>query len=273
MIKIREIDKHYFSSIAEIVNSQSYNKSECKSMDVITLDIASENSSDLSVRSSLQSKGYCVVQTAEPSQDYRLQYEKYLAALFGEPMSGKNTSYQPYTKVQATENAKFYVNSNVAQPIHTDEGHTTVFPRYAALYCEKEAFGGGESIIVPFSLLYSELVQNFGKDVYLLFAKDAITIENYQGVKQKPILINFENGDIGVSYSPVLQKMWCSDRVFEMFDYITQFAHTVDNQIRFKLISGQALIFDNCRILHGRTSFFSNEPRLLYRYWFQQVSL
>lgn len=81
------------------------------------------------------------------------------------------------------------------------------------------------------------------------------------------------NRGIGISYSPILQKMWCTDAVFQMFDHISQYIHRHSNQIRFKLKSGQALLFDNCRVLHGRTAFSMNDKRLLYRYWFESTDL
>lgn len=273
MIATRELDKKYFSSINMMVNTPSYNMSKYKPVDVIMVDNTLSFSVNSSVRSLVQSDGFCVIQFSEPCLNYQTQYEKLLSSFFGAPLRVGSSDGQPYAKVQATENAKFYVNSNVAQPVHTDEGHATLFPRYAALYCATEASEGGDSIIVSFKHLYSDLVKNYGGDVDLLFANDAITVENYQGMKQKPVLIKLNNGDIGISYSPVLQKMRCSERVFEMFDYIAKYIHNAENQIRFKLKSEQVLLFDNCRVLHGRTSFAMNDPRLLYRYWFEQCSL
>jgi len=273
MDKIKIVNADYFSSIAAMVHHSIYNKSEYQPEQAIQIDSVCSHASILNVKSLLYSQGYCVVESDLPVHNRLSFYQQYLTTLFGKPISGKNTACQGYTKVQAVENAKFYFNSNLAQPMHTDEGHATTFPRYAALICEKEAVHGGDSIIVTLKLLYSALIQLFGNDIDLLFAKDAITIQNYQGVKKKPVLIYVDNGDIGITYSPLLRKMWCSRLVFEMFDCITQFIHTMDNQTRFKLRSGQVLIFDNCKIIHGRTSFLSNDARLLYRYWFQQVNV
>lgn len=273
MITTREVDKKYFSALNGLVNNPDYNMSEHGSLDVILIKQKRSISDNLTIKSILQSVGFCVVEFAEFCHDYRIQYEVFLSNLLGEPLCGKHSGGQPFAKVQATENAKFYINSSLAQPMHTDEGHATVFPRYAALFCAKEAGEGGDSIIVPFKELHAALLRDFGCDVDLLFAQDAIAIENYQGMKIKPVLFTLNNGDVGISYSTVLQKMWCSERVFEMFDYVAKYVHNRDNQIRFKLKSGQMLIFDNCRVLHGRTSFSMNDPRLLYRYWFQQGSL
>lgn len=67
--------------------------------------------------------------------------------------------------------------------------------------------------------------------------------------------------------------MWCSEDVFKLFDYIIKYAHSRYNQLRFKLKPGQILLFDNSKILHGRTAFTPDDTRLLYRYWFKDTKL
>ena len=272
-MKIVETDRKYFSFINDIVNSDAYNTISTGQVEAITFDDSSESKVYDLVTSRLARDGYCLMQYMSTSAYNQKIYEKILVNLFGVPVGEKFSGGRSYTNIQATENAKFYVNSNVAQPIHTDEGHALEYPKYVALYCEKEATIGGDSIIVPLRNLLSCLITEYGEDVNLLYMKNALTVQNYQGEKDKPILIKFDNGEIGISFSPVLYKIRCSDRVLRMFEYIARYVHAIKNQIRFKLQARQLLLINNCSVLHGRTAFLENDPRLLYRYWYEWNAL
>lgn len=268
-----ESDRKYFSFVNDVVNSDAYNKCAVGQVVVVTFDDPSKDEVYEFVTSRLAKDGYCLMQYMGKSKHHQKIYEKMLAKLFGDPVSEKFSGGRAYTNIQSKENAKFYVNSNVAQPIHTDEGHALEYPKYVALYCEKEAGIGGDSIIVPLHNLLISLTAEYGEDVNLLYMKDALTVQNYQGEKNKPILIKFNNGDVGISFSSVLYKVKCSERVFEMFDFIARYVHAVKNQIRFKLHERQLLVLNNCSVLHGRTSFLKSDPRLLYRYWYKWHTL
>jgi hypothetical protein len=266
---MKEIDKSYFLEISKLVNADLYNAA---SINVYNKVLYIDNMRDEDTHSMLKSKlvddGFAIVEINKVLKNSPDTIGLWLESLFGEPPLDKNPGQLSYAKVQAEENATHYVNSNVAQPIHTDEGHTNQYPRFAALYCFKQAALGGYSITVPFKPLYKQLRGHFGKLVDILFMNDSVTVRNSLGDQRKSILLKLENGDVGISYSPVLQKMWCSDQVFQLFDFITIYVHNPTNQIRLKLKENQVLLLDNCRALHGRTAFPKNDGRLLYRYWF-----
>jgi hypothetical protein len=218
-------------------------------------------------------RGYAILQFDKFIDNNAINISAWLQALLGEPIYDKNPGKLTYAKVQAEKNSKFYINSNLTQPMHTDEGHTTQCPRYVALHCVQQSEIGGDSILVPFETLHKALLDQFGDMVKLLYRKDAITVQNVYGEEKKPILLHFEESRSGISYSPVLQKMRSSHDVFELFDYMTKFAHDPNNQIRFKMKPDQILLIENCRVLHGRTAFSHHESRLLYRYWFGNYTL
>ncbi len=37
---------------------------------------------------------------------------------------------------------------------------------------------------------------------------------------------DFFSVELDISYSATLHKMWCSEEVFKLFDYITKYAHS-----------------------------------------------
>src|SRR3990167_5457486 len=269
---MREVDRNYFSSISKLVNEKAYNTSLAGDYKPLHFDPLDDVSCSY-VKSSILSDGFSIIQIMNEDSINQAKVTAILQAIFGKPFKDKNLGKQAYAKVQAEDNAKFYINSHLAQPIHTDEGHTAAYPRYVAIYCSLQAQSGGESIVVPFKPLYTALIKHFGDDIDLLLQQDAVTVKNVYGIEKKPILLILDNNEIGISYSPVLQKMWCTHQVFELFDYITRYVHNRDNQLRFKLKSGQALLLDNCKALHGRTLFAQDEKRLLYRYWYESCIL
>jgi alpha-ketoglutarate-dependent taurine dioxygenase len=264
-----EIDKSYFSNISKFVNEKSYSevKLNYTRKNICIKDITDEKINSY-VMPELEEHGFTVVKIEDYLDSEPTDIGLLLERLFGESPLDKNPGKSLYAKVQAEENAKYYINSNVAQPMHTDQGYTTEYTRYVALYCFKQAQSGGDSILVSFKPLYTQLIKHFGDMIDMLFLKDSITVHNVNGNEQKPILLRLENGDVGISYSPILQKMWCTNEVFKMFDFITSYVHDLNNQRRFKLEDGQVLLIDNCLALHGRTAFPKNDGRLLFRYWF-----
>lgn len=271
---MREINKTYFSSISKIVNNKAYNNFVCKPTNdcfIVTID-RKKSETNSYILSSLAKNGFIIVNVGIYTEDKLAELIFWLENLFG-PYNNKNPGKLPYAKVKREENARYYINSNLAQPVHTDEGYTSRHPKYVGLYCFQQAALGGESIVVQVERLYQSLVKQFNSLVELIFKRNAITVYGLHGREQKPLLFKIENNQIGISYSSILQKMWCEEEIFSMYDYITKYIHDVENQIRIKLKPGQILLFDNRRILHGRTAFPANTDRLLYRFWFGDNSL
>lgn len=269
---MKYIDSNYFVELNKKVNSNEYNnQSVTDYAQQIKINDFSNSYYD-SIRKQINKEGFSVVNTLVPTKSIE-KITTWLEGLLGNIYNDRNPKKLPYSKIQAEQNAKYYINSNLAQPMHTDEGYTSIYPRYVALYCFENAQAGGDSIIAQVKPLYDLLIKNFPDNILLLFKKDAITLEGAKGVIDKPLLMRLENNHLGISYSSILKNMKCEDKVYEMYDYISNYLHDSKNQIRFKLQNGQILIFDNCRILHGRTRFVQNGNRLLYRFWFAPNNL
>lgn len=271
---MRKVEQAYFSNIANLVNDHEYNCHSAYHYEkAISINDVFKQDSYFRLKSELAEQGFLVIEFADYPRHQLSDIETWLKNLLGAPFVNNNPGKLMHAKVQAMDNAKYYVNSNLAQPIHTDEGYTNRYPRYVVLYCLQQAESGGDSIVVQVNPLYINLIHHFGEQVRLLFEKNSVIVKHAYGIEEKPILFWLENDTVGMSYSPVLQKMLCSDKVFELFDFITKYIHDRHHQIRFKLQSGQALLLDNCRVLHGRTAFAKEHGRLLYRYWFNECLL
>jgi alpha-ketoglutarate-dependent taurine dioxygenase len=68
--------------------------------------------------------------------------------------------------------------------------------------------------------------------------------------------------------SDTVARVSIDPRIVETFETIKAFLADPHNQISFKLQPHQILIFDNTRMLHGRTGFPLTEKRRINGLWF-----
>ncbi|ASQ47052.1 TauD/TfdA family dioxygenase [Legionella clemsonensis] len=222
------------------------------------------------LRQFVDNNGFAIVQLNNKSLRSLL---KTLAFYLGPPMKDSGVYKKYIAKVQAAKNGKFYVNSNMSQPLHTDEGYTNIFPRYASLYCLQQSNQGGISTIVPVETLLNALYNKFGNQVAKLFQADALSITTKAGTSNKQILFTLDNGSIGMSYSPFVLNWRATAPISDMIIFINEFIHDPSNQHRIALQKDQLLVMDNCRIFHGRTEFNSQDNRLLLRFWNKRIAV
>lgn len=258
-----EITQEYFSSIAQNINGSIYNFESEYYDEILTL-----GSEEISVKKIVESDGYVVLDVSE-----KIYIEEFLQKEFGDFMVEKNPNKYNFTKLQYSPGAKFYALSSLAQPIHTDEGYTKQYPKFIALHCHSESTSGGASIIVKLKPLLEIISGCYPTTIEQLFDVNSLLVHNASGCENKPLLFNFDNDKVGISYSPVLKKIECNHQVAEIFKFITAYVHDVKNQLRFKLKKNQILILDNRITLHGRTSFAKTEKRIFYRYWMGQEKI
>ena len=147
---------------------------------------------------------------------------KTLAYYFGPPMKDSGVYKKYIAKVQAANNGKFYVNSNKSQPLHTDEGYTSMFPRYASLYCLQQSSQGGVSTIVQVETLLNALFSQFGDQVSKLFQPDALIIKTIACTLNKKIFFKLDNGLIGMSYSPMMLNWKATSVISKMILFINE---------------------------------------------------
>ena len=168
--------------------------------------------------------------------------------------------------IRAEKSGRYFANLNIAQPLHTDEGHEAVFPNVIALHCLKSAQNGGLSVLVRVQDVFDDLKMKFGTRVYDLFDPCAVTIENVHQKIQKPVFF-YDQNEVALSFSSTLQSLECSFECAPMIERLIEFIHEPQHQNRFLLLENQMLILNNHRHLHGRTAFEEGSSRHLLRYW------
>lgn len=267
------LNQEYFDKLYDHLNEEAYNHHPVTTSGVAHVvfdkDTPREQLAE-NVKSLMFDNGYAVVSLSASTCPDKLK--AWQIGLFGPVMPDVGKNKVEVSTIAPEANGKYFANSTYAQPMHTDEGHTSRFPRVATLFCAQQSSEGGVSILVPFQRAYDALVDKFGAATEALFDDKAITVSNIYGTESKSVLLRLPEGRVGITYSSIVQQLTCSPLVLDMFNFITNFVHQPENQIRFKLNAGDLLMMDNCRMLHARTKFKEGDARTLYRMWFPRLS-
>ncbi|MFT4060185.1 MAG: TauD/TfdA family dioxygenase [Legionella sp.] len=222
-----------------------------------------------SMKTIIQENGFAVINMKERNV---LSILRALTKTFGQQIRDVGINKKYIARVEAVTNGKFYINTAFSQPLHSDEGYRTVFPRFVSLYCVKSSLKGGASTIIKVTELLAGLRTVFKEHVENLFCPDFIQIDTASGKVNKQLLFHMGNGMIGMSYSPILRGLETNELGYEMISWINKFIHEPANQYRFTLKENDLLMMDNCQVLHGRTAFNKQDDRLLLRFWNESIS-
>ena len=262
------IDTDYFAKVAEMVNSPSYNEGHILERGKYILSMHEESkTASIKIKNHLDLFGFCVINFST------MESKKWLASwqqsFLGEIMVNKNPKNLPYARIAVKPNSCYFADSNKAQPLHTDEGYTTIAPHYVSLFCEENDALGGLSTLVPVDQILAYFSE-FSNILELGYAKSALLLNKADISITKPLFFRYGNdcSYTGITYSTMVKKITLLKKLASLFLQLTKFIHEPSNQIRVRLMPNDLLIIDNFRMLHGRTSFALDSMRTMFRYWF-----
>ena len=200
----------------------------------------------------------------------------------------RDTNFGNYFEVYSRPDSTDLAYRPIALGPHTDNPYRTPVPGLQLLHCLQNETSGGFSTLVDSLAVAAQLMRE-DPDGFALLSEVPVRFEyrdaDTQLVSVKPMIEVDAAGEMtGVHYSPRL------DDIPLMSDTDTRRYHGARRrlgllfedpafELRFKLDPGQLMIFDNNRVLHGRTSFDPSEghrqlqgcyidrdgPRSLYR--------
>lgn len=200
----------------------------------------------------------------------------------------RETNFGSYFEVYSRPDSNDLAYRPVALGPHTDNPYRTPVPGLQLLHCLQNETSGGLSTLVD-SLAVAQQLQQEDPEGFALLGRVPVRFEYRDATTQlvavKPMIELDGTGQmIGVHYSPRL------DDIPLMSDADTRRYHRARKrfgqlfedpryELRFKLDPGQLMMFDNNRVLHGRTAFDPSEghrqlqgcyidrdgPRSLYR--------
>lgn len=147
---------------------------------------------------------------------------------------------------------------------HTDGAFTDVPPLVAALLCVRPARIGGVSRILYAKDIYKDLIVHNPTLRTSLERPDAITVSRRGQTASHPIFRS-AGGRLRMVYRDDLVAT--TKVVPEALDAFAALRESVRRlaPIEFLLDANQVLVMDNSAVLHARTAFIDDDPRLLYR--------
>ncbi|KAF8639197.1 hypothetical protein AX17_001683 [Amanita inopinata Kibby_2008] len=196
-----------------------------------------------------------------------------LASKFGEI---RPTFYGLLWDVVNERNSKNIAYTNLHLDLHMDLLYFQHPPRYQILHCLRNKVAGGTSIFVDatnaaeilrrqspssFTTLASTSVpfQYINDGHHLYHAHPTIELDPSQACGSVPLE---DRTIMHINYSPPFQAplslMTSPGRLHQLYTSLRDFADLLDvseNRYEYTLREGDAVVFDNRRVLHARTSF------------------
>ena len=180
----------------------------------------------------------------------------------------RDTNFGAFFEVYSRPDSTDLAYRPVALGPHTDNPYRTPVPGIQLLQCLQNETSGGLSTLVD-SLAVAGQLRAEDPQGFALLSRVPVRFEYRDAdtslVAIKPMIEQDGSGEmIGVHYSPRL------DDIPLMSDADTRRFHSARKrlgllledpqyELRFKLEPGQMMMFDNNRVLHGRTSFDPSE--------------
>lgn len=254
MITFNEIK--YFNSLPDILFKEKIND---------TIQTFSENS----FNDFLNNNGFCIVNNVQNA----IEFFQKKSDIFGDIIHQTNDKKSLGYSVSYSQNNKptnYQLNSNRAQPLHTDGHYAPITPKFIALYCVNQSYKGGISQIIKSQDIYSYLQNKCTLDTKSLFD----TKINYK--RKSPTggyfdysrsLFNLNDDKLEINYNPIMYSISSTIRIENTLRLINYYCANPNNQIQFRLKSNQLLVMNNLSVLHGRSSFPIDSERKMERFW------
>ncbi|WP_387489625.1 TauD/TfdA family dioxygenase [Photorhabdus sp. RM96S] len=261
-------DYPLFSNIKKIIGSDDYNFSELHDNEKIKY--IHKDNVELGLSKEIYGKVFSDgdIYLIEFHNDQSISdISLWLASIFGPLLTYKNRGLKEYETIKSVDNPKWFFESNISQPVHTDEGHEEKQPNIVALYCQNPSCEGGDSILVDSDAVYNFIFEKYGGKSDILFHDECLAHFSSNKSFQKRIFSKISS-NVGISFSPLLNKFKCTQDVYSMLMDISDFIHQKENQYRLRLSKNQCIVFSNYLYLHSRTKFPKDSPRKLFRFWF-----
>lgn len=180
----------------------------------------------------------------------------------------RDTNFGRYFEVYSRPNANDLAYTPYAIGPHTDNPYRDPVPGIQLLHCLANETSGGLSTLVD-SITVAETLKAEDPKGYTLLSQLAVRFrffdDNTELVGYHPIIEEDHNGNIlGIHYSPRLDDLPLLDEpVLQAYQAarkrLSELLEDPRFEKKFKLDPGELMMFDNNRVLHGRTEFDPSE--------------
>ena len=192
-----------------------------------------------------------------------------LIRMFGYP---RETNYGIFYDVIAKKDPDNLADTNLGLPCHTDNPYREPTPTIQVLHCLKADVEGGETLLIDGFQVAKDLQEQY-PSYFELLSSHAVTFQYHNQDhllrNTAPILELDKQGKLRkIKFnSRSIQPFHLPEEImlpyYEAYQYLENQFHHPDYPYRFKLEPGEAIIYDNERILHGRSAFHLKSERHL----------
>lgn len=192
-----------------------------------------------------------------------------LSKYFGNIIYHDRSETDGIVPIQAIDNYPQYVNTTAEKlSLHTDGSFEKYPPKVVAMQCEVAAVSGGFTTLVNARDIYEYLGRKHPELLLSLFAPDVLTVER-NTVKATQPIFQYQGRRIYMIFrSDNSAKICVKPESLKGFQLIKEILENPQTPFRFKIQPNQILVFDNTKMLHGRTAFLKEDYRKLNRLWF-----
>ena len=180
----------------------------------------------------------------------------------------RTTNFGSFFEVYSRPDSNDLAYRPVALGPHTDNPYRTPVPGIQILQCLQNETSGGESTLVD-SLAVAEQVRREDPQGFDLLVRTPVRFEFRDAtthlVSVKPMIeVDGEGNMTGVHYSPRLDDLPLMSQADTQAYHrarkrLGQLFEDPQYEMRFRLMPGEMMMFDNNRVLHGRSSFNPSE--------------
>ena len=182
----------------------------------------------------------------------------------------RRTNFGDFFNVKSKPNPNDLAYTSLALAPHTDNPYRNPVPCIQILHCIENEVNGGLSTLVD-GLTVTEKIKKDHSEFYKILTKTKV---RFQFIDQDVFLedwaemiqLDEQNELKQVRFSPRLDFVPLLDKeTLELYysarNKIAEFYNSENYRIEFKLAPGDLLMMDNHRLLHGRTSYDTNEGK------------
>ena len=184
--------------------------------------------------------------------------------------SVRRTNFGEFFNVKSKPNPNDLAYTSLPLAPHTDNPYRNPVPCIQMLHCIDNEVSGGLSTLVDGFTVTERLKKDFSEYYKILseikvrfqFIDNSVVLEDWAEMIKLD-----ENGDFKqVRFSPRLDfvPLMESDKLETYYaarKKISEYYNSDEYRIEFKLLPGDLLMMDNHRLLHGRTTYDTNEGK------------
>ena len=180
----------------------------------------------------------------------------------------RRTNFGEFFNVKSKPNPNDLAYTSLPLAPHTDNPYRNPVPCIQMLHCIENEVSGGHSTLVDGFTVTEKLKKDF-PDYYKILTEIKV---RFQFIDHSVVLEDWaemiqldENGDFKqVRFSPRLDFVPLMDKqkldlYYAARKKISELYNSDKYRLEFKLVTGDLLMMDNYRLLHGRTSYDANE--------------